>query len=86
MPHGDWATRYAYVGLYCGRSRNGCPVKIERIGRYLTLTLTPTLTLALALALALAVAVAVALTLTLTLSWPPMQVRPRRPSGVRPGL
>jgi len=34
MPHGEWATRYASIGLHCGVSKIGCPVKIERIGKY----------------------------------------------------
>jgi len=34
MTHGVWATQYAYIGLYCGRSKIGCPVKIERLGKY----------------------------------------------------
>jgi len=34
MTHGPWATQYAIIGLYCGRSKIGCPVKIERLGKY----------------------------------------------------
>ena len=34
MVHGEWATKYAYIGIHCGKSKIGCPVKIERLGRY----------------------------------------------------
>ena len=34
MPYGDWACKYAFIGIHCGCSRHGCPVKIERLGRY----------------------------------------------------
>jgi len=34
MPHGQWATKYAPIGLHCGVSKIGCPVKLERIGKY----------------------------------------------------
>ena len=34
MPHGEWATQYVRIGLFCGYSRRGNPVKIERLGAY----------------------------------------------------
>jgi len=34
MTHGAWATRYAHIGIFCGKSKIGCPVKIERLGKY----------------------------------------------------
>ena len=34
MIHGEWACKFATVGLYCGKSNIGCPVKIERLGKY----------------------------------------------------
>ena len=34
MVNGEWACQFAYLGLHCGKSKIGCPVKIERLGRY----------------------------------------------------
>lgn len=34
MVNGAWATQFAHIGIYCGKSKIGCPVKIERLGRY----------------------------------------------------
>ena len=34
MPHGDWATQHAFIGMHCGFSKGGHPVKIERIGAF----------------------------------------------------
>ena len=34
MVHGEWATQFAHIGIYCGKSKIGCPVKIERLGKY----------------------------------------------------
>jgi len=34
MVHGAWATQYAHIGIFCGFSKIGCPVKIERLGKY----------------------------------------------------
>jgi len=34
MMHGEWATQFAYIGIFCGKSKIGCPVKIERLGKY----------------------------------------------------
>jgi hypothetical protein len=34
MPNGEWACGYVIIGLNCGLSKLGNPVKIERIGRY----------------------------------------------------
>tara|TARA_B100000524_G_scaffold250366_1_gene134768 strand:+ start:1098 stop:1586 length:489 start_codon:yes stop_codon:yes gene_type:complete len=34
MPYGDWATQYAFIGMHCGFSKGGQPVKIERIGAF----------------------------------------------------
>lgn len=33
MVNGAWATQFAHIGIYCGKSKIGCPVKIERLGR-----------------------------------------------------
>jgi len=32
MPLGDWATQYYALGMHCGYSNGGHPVKLERIG------------------------------------------------------
>ena len=34
MVYGDWATKFAHIGIFCGKSKIGCPVKIERLGKY----------------------------------------------------
>jgi len=34
MPDGEWATQYCPIGMHCGFAKNGCPVKIERLGRF----------------------------------------------------
>ena len=34
MPHGSWATQHVRIGLHCGYSKLGNPVKLERIGAY----------------------------------------------------
>jgi hypothetical protein len=34
MPNGDWATRFTAIGLNCGYSRGGNPVKVERLGTF----------------------------------------------------
>ena len=34
LMHGEWAVRFVKIGLNCGRTREGCPVKVERIGTY----------------------------------------------------
>jgi len=34
MPHGEWATQYTPIGMHCGYSRNGHPVKLERLGKF----------------------------------------------------
>jgi hypothetical protein len=34
MMHGPYATKYVSIGILCGKSKIGCPVKIERLGRY----------------------------------------------------
>ena len=28
MVYGEWATRFAHIGMFCGKSKIGCPVKI----------------------------------------------------------
>ena len=34
MPNGEWATKFCPIGVHCGFSLSGCPVKIERLGKY----------------------------------------------------
>jgi len=34
MVHGAWASKFACIGIHCGKSKIGCPVKIERLGKY----------------------------------------------------
>ena len=34
MVNGAWACKFATIGIYCGKSKIGCPVKIERLGKY----------------------------------------------------
>ena len=34
LMHGEWAVGFVKIGLNCGRTLDGCPVKIERIGMY----------------------------------------------------
>ncbi|KAL1500658.1 hypothetical protein AB1Y20_013306 [Prymnesium parvum] len=34
LTHGEWAVRFVKIGLNCGRTTCGCPVKVERIGTY----------------------------------------------------
>lgn len=34
MPDGEWATQFCPIGMHCGFSLSGCPVKIERLGQF----------------------------------------------------
>lgn len=34
MLNGEWACDYVQVGIYCGRAKDGSPVRIDRMGRY----------------------------------------------------
>jgi len=40
MPHGEWATKFLVIGMHIGYSKEGNPVKLERLGQFDTKNIT----------------------------------------------